>query len=256
MLHELLPLTRPLFVLDTETTGTDRENDRIIEIGFQRWEASGLVSEWRSYVNPCIPIPPSSTAVHGITDEKVANEPTFRELAFQLAVELQECDFGGQQIRFDLGITSAEMMRAEYPWSYKGARIIDSLRLEALVIPRDLKALYKKYTGQELEGAHGAMADVQASSSVLSLQLKEHFVVLPRNLDELHRLQWPGYIDNDGKFKMIDGVPTMNFGKWRGKPMRDVSPDYWRNFILGSSSTFSEEIKEIARAALQRIFPA
>ena len=51
MIHQLLNLTRPLFVLDTETTGTDTVRDRIVEIGFQRWEAAGMTKESAATLN-------------------------------------------------------------------------------------------------------------------------------------------------------------------------------------------------------------
>jgi DNA polymerase-3 subunit epsilon len=71
MIHQLLTLTRPLIVFDCETTGVDTNTDRIVELGFQLWTADGLQKEWRSLVNPCVPIPAGATAVHHITDAMV-----------------------------------------------------------------------------------------------------------------------------------------------------------------------------------------
>lgn len=253
MLHELLTLTRPLFVLDTETTGSDPENDRVVEIGIQRWEATGMTKEWASYVNPGIPISPAATAVHHITDEMVKDAYTFRQLAANMAKGFINCDYAGQQVRFDLRIFSAEMARAGQPWDYNGARIVDSLRLEALAIPRDLSTLYEKYAGKKHDGAHGVLADVKASLAVIVGQLKA-YSMLPRDLDQLHAAQWPGFIDAEGRFRIVDGIAKVMFGKWKGKPMRRVERDYWQ-WISGPKSTFSPEIKQIARAALLNKFP-
>ncbi len=253
MLHELLHLTRPLFVLDTETTGTDPHSDRIIELGFQQWGPEGMIKEWRSLLNPGVPIPAATTAVHHITDEDVKDAYTFDQLAPNLAKGLVDCDFAGQHIRFDLSILQASMSRAQVPWHYAGARILDSFRLEAIAIPRNLSALYEKYTGRKHEAAHGVLPDIKASAEVLIGQLTVHHT-LPRDLDQLHAAQWPGYIDTEGRFKLIDGVATISFGKWRGKPMRDVPRGYWA-WISGPKSDFSEEIKKIARAAISGTFP-
>jgi len=253
MLNELLSLTRPLFILDTETTGINPRTDRIIEIGFQRWDATGMTKEWRTYVNPGIPIPSASTKVHHITDEMVKNAPRFQALAANLAKGLVGCDYGGQQTRFDLKIIANEMKRASQEWDYVGARIVDSFRLEALAIPRDLSTLYRKYTGVDLVDAHGALADVKASHAVIIGQLKMH-EILSRDLDELHKAQWPDFIDCEGFFRRIDGVAMIMFGKYQGKPMRDADSDYWK-WMGGSKSTFSDEIKQIARQAMIGKFP-
>lgn len=252
MLHKLLSLTRPFILLDTETTGTDHETDRIIEIGFQEWGPQGIHNEWRTLVNPGIPIPPESTAVHHITDEMVKDAPTFSQLC-GLPAELSNCDFGGQNIRFDLRILFEEMVRAGFSWNYTDARIIDSYRLEAVAIPRGLENLHEKYTGMKHDGAHGALSDVRASATVIAHQLMAH-QMLPRDLDALHAAQWPGYIDVDGKFRMIDGVPKVAFGKWKGKAMRSVPRDYWV-WVSGPKTTFSNEVKLIAAAAMRGVFP-
>lgn len=67
-LHQLLRLTRPLIVVDVETTGIDPKEARIVELGFQVWTAEGMTKEWRSLINPGVPIPQETTKVHGIGD--------------------------------------------------------------------------------------------------------------------------------------------------------------------------------------------
>ena len=251
-INELLILTRPLFVLDTETTGVDPKSDRIVEIGFQRWETTGITKEWRSHVNPTVTIPPSSTKVHGITDARVAGSLSFKDLAANLAKGFSACDYAGKNIRFDLRIIAAEMQRAGQEWSYIGARIVDVERLEQLAIPRDLGSLHKKYTGAKHEGAHGALSDVRASTTVICKQLEAH-ASLPRDLDILHAKQWPGWIDGDGKFRFVDGVPCFSqWGKYAGQPMTKADIGYWDFIIKG---TFGEDVKALARAAKLGQFP-
>jgi DNA polymerase-3 subunit epsilon len=264
MIHQLLHLTRPLFVLDCETTGVDPQKDRIVELGFQQWGPDGLVKEWRSLVHPVIPIPASATKVHGITDTRltlcnqcglISGEhspidlahpfkpvPTFKHLAANLAKGFTDCDFAGKNVRFDLRILAAEMARAGQEWSYAGARIVDIDRLEQLAVPRDLGSLHEKYVGMKHDGAHGALSDVRASAMVIAKQL-ETFPNLPRDLDKLHALQFPGMIDLGGRFRFINGVACVAFGKWNGKPMRLVDVKYW-DWLL--SSDFSHEVKTIA----------
>ena len=252
MLHKLLNLTRSCFVLDTETTGTDVQSDRIIEIGFQQWTADGMVKEWRTLVDPGIPIPAEATRVHHITDADVKDAYTFRQLAPSLAKGFVDCDWCGQNVRFDLRILSAEFARAGVPWSYTGARIIDSLKLEQLAVPRSLSHLHEKYVGHKHDGAHGALSDVRAASVVISKQLEMH-ESLPRSLDALHALQWPGMIDPDDKFRFVDGVPCFsNWGKHANKPMTSADEGYW-DFIL--KGTFGPDAKQLARDAKLGKFP-
>ena len=274
MIHQLLSLTRPLFVLDTETTGTDPRTDRIVELGFQRWTAEGVTKEYRTLVNPGVSIPASATKVHGITDDNMQTcqdcrkhrddvapdrcrcdrfrpVPTFQQLAANLAGGFSDCDFAGQHVRFDLRVLDAEMQRAGVAWSYAGARIVDSYRLEALALPRDLGSLHEKYTGARHEGAHGALSDVRASATVIAAQLEVHSA-LPRVLSKLHDAQWPGWLCDGGQFTMIDGVATCQFGKWRGRPMREIDPSYW-DWILRSE--FPADVKALASAAKMGEFP-
>jgi DNA polymerase-3 subunit epsilon len=284
MLHQLLALTRPLIVPDVETTGLDAKDARIIEIGFQVWTSDGLQKEWRSLVNPGVPISPETTKVHGISDYAIkmcrecgfdnashvgnASErghafkpwPTFAQLAPNLAKGFTGCDFAGKNVRYDLKMFASEFARAGVAWSYLGARIIDADRLEQLGEPRTLSSLYRKHVDKEPEDAHQALADVRMTTEVIAAQLRK-YQTLPRDLDLLHAAQWPGRIDPDGKFKFVDGVACFaNWGKHAGKRMDDPSvnlrdrrgENYW-DFIL--KSDFSPDVKTLARDAKFGRFP-
>lgn len=272
MIHEVLKLTRPLILFDTETTGTNTREDRILELGFQVWESTGMTKSWRSLINPRVPIPAVAAKVHGIDDgifqqcrqcggprenhgddHEFHEWPSFGQLARSIASGFSNCDFGGKNIRFDLRILAAEMDRESVTWSYLGANVIDIDRIEQLGEPRSLSHLYKKYTGKDHDGAHGAMADVEASAEVIVAQMTK-FEQLPRDLDELHALLWPGWIDPEGKFKFVNGVPCFGqWGKYQNQPMKAADRGYW-DFILRSD--FSADIKQLAEAAKLGRFPA
>lgn len=250
MIHTLLSLTRPLIIFDLETTGTT--NGRIVELGFQRFTAEGMNREYRTLVNPELPIPPRTTEIHHITDKDVRDAPTFRQLAPHLVKGFTECDFAGKNIRFDLRVMGEEMQRVGQEWDYAGANIICADRLEQLGEPRDLTSLYKRRTGKDLLDAHGALNDVRATTELLVAQL-EQFIKLPRDLSTLHRLQWPDWASANGKFRFnADGQPIVTFGKHRDKPMNQVDRSYW-SWIL--KSDFDNETKQIARNALLGVFP-
>ncbi len=252
MIHELLHLDKPLFILDIEATSLDVKEARIVELAFQQWDATGMTKEWQTRINPGVPIPTSASKIHGIFDADVAGKPTFKQLAANLAKGLSDCSFANQNIRFDLRVLSAEFARAGVAWNYVGARIVDSSRLEALAVPRHLSDLYRKYKGDDLKNAHGAMADVRAAAEVIAAQL-QRYVGLPRDLDALHAAQWPGFLCDGGQFKMIDGVATCCFGKkWNGRAMKDIDQSYW-DWILGAD--FPADVKALAAEAKMGKFP-
>ena len=269
ILHQLLNLTRPLIVLDTETTGIHSQA-RIVELGFQKWvPEDGMVREWKSLINPGIPIPEAAAAVHHITDDMVTGcqtcgqmrlgcqcnifhaAPQFSQIAVSLAEGFSDCDFAGKNIRFDLRVLTYEFLLAKQPWNYSFAYIVDIDRLEQIAEPRNLGALHKKYTGEEHEGAHGALSDVRASTTVIVAQLNT-YPTLPRNVKEIHDLSWPGWLTTDGSFKLVNGVPTVMFGKHRNTAMQDVPPSYW-DWII--KSDFPEDVKALAGKAKLKEFP-
>lgn len=237
-LTELIPLERPLIFFDTETTGPEKTEDRIVEIGFilARPEESEP-KEWQSYVNPGIPIPPEATygnpekgySGHGITDAKVQGckicglgsgdtdahamlgdnphtferWPSFAELAPSLLRHFRAgTDYGGFNIKtFDLPLMQAEFERSGVRWFYADARLVDGYRIWQLGEPRSLSDAVREFLGEGHEGAHRALDDVRASLRVVVAQL-ERFATLPRDLGRLHELCWPtdpNAVDPDGK---------------------------------------------------------
>ncbi len=250
----MINLTRLLVCVDVETTSLNSRDARIVEIAFRLYKGvfpGQPERERSSLVNPGVPIPESATKVHHITDAMVSGSPTFSEIAPGVARVFVNCDFAGMNVRFDLRVIAAEMARAGVSWSYVGAKIVDAGRLEQLGEPRTLSHLYEKHLGRRLEGAHGAAADVAATAEVIEAQLRR-YPRLPRSLDLLHREQWPGEIDPDGRFKFVDGVACVMFGKWNGRPMRDVPNDYW-DWLL--SSDFPADVKALASQAKLGKFP-
>ena len=115
-----LKLTRPICFFDLETTGIDVARDRIVEIAIFKVYPNGNKESKTWLVNPTIPIPPQSTAIHGISNEKVANEPTFKELASQIHTMIKDSDLAGfNSDRFDIPLLAEELLRAEVDFDMK-----------------------------------------------------------------------------------------------------------------------------------------
>ncbi len=253
MLQGLLTLERPLVVFDTETTGTNPRADRIIEIACLKIHPDGRREEWIRRFNPGIPIPAGSTAIHGILDADVAAAPRFREAAAELAAFLADSDLAGYNIvGFDLPVLRNEFLRAGVAFEVSERRLVDAQRIFFSREPRHLAAAARFYCQSEHNGAHGALADAEMTLRVLAGQLAR-YGELPRTVSELHELFCAGIdqdLDPEGRIRLVNGEPTVNFGKNRGRTLRDMSreePGFLRWILKGD---FSEQVKTIARKYL------
>lgn len=253
MLEQLLPLDRPVVVFDTETTGTNARFDRIIEIACVKICGDGRREVWLRRVNPSIPIPAASTAIHGIRDADVAGLPRFADVAPELAAFLEGCDLAGYNITgFDLPVLRVEFLRAGVSFEVRERRLLDAQRIFFAREPRHLAAAARFYCQCEHNGAHGALADAEMTLKVLIGQL-ERYSELPRSVPELHALFCAGLdqdMDPEGRIRLVHGEPTVNFGRNRGRTLKDISreePRFLRWILKGD---FSEPVKELARRFL------
>lgn len=225
-----IKLDRPLAVLDLETTGTDPKLDRIIEVSVLKLLPGGGNDHRTRRVNPGVPIPPEATAVHGITDDDVADSPSFRAIAPSLARFLDGCDLAGFNIlNFDLRLLVAEFNRAGLVFQVAGRKVIDTCRIFHQRERRDLTAAYKFYCGLEHKGAHGAAADVLATAAILDAQVA-WYEDLPSTVDGLHGVcNDPHAIDMSGMFGRVhqgrderDGSVHVHLGRIGGEAVQGV----------------------------------
>lgn len=258
MILKNLQINRPLAFIDIETTGLNPNADRIVELTVLKIYPNGDEDLRSKRTNPEIPIPSSATAIHGITDENVANEPTFKQYAKNLLEFLNDCDLAGFGImKLDLPLLEAEFKRAGLEFNRKGRSIIDALTIYHQLEPRNLEAAYKQYCGKVLGNAHSSHADVKAALEVLEGQLNAH-PELPKEVNELHTLCNPdesNWVDSSGKLLWRDGEVTINFGKHKGKTIKELKqlePDF---LIWMTKAEFPHDVKEIISKALSGIFP-
>lgn len=170
-----LKLTRPICFFDLETTGIDVAKDRIVEISIIKVFPNGNRESKTWLVNPTIPIPYQVTLVHGITDEKVANEPTFKELSSQIYQMIKDSDLAGYNSdRFDIPLLAEEMLRADVDFDMKNRVSVDVQTIFHKKEERTLSAAYKFYCGKSLENAHSAEADTMATYEILKAQLAHY----------------------------------------------------------------------------------
>ncbi|MBD5201422.1 MAG: 3'-5' exonuclease, partial [Bacteroidales bacterium] len=170
-----LRLERPLIFFDLETTGTNVTQDRIVELSYIKVFPDGNREEKTRRLNPEMPIPAAATAVHHITDEDVADAPTFRQIAKSLHSIFENCDIAGfNSNKFDVPMLIEEFDRAGLSFDTSSRRFIDVQTIFHKMEQRTLVAAYKFYCGKDLENAHSALSDTQATLEVLMSQLDRY----------------------------------------------------------------------------------
>ncbi len=219
-----LKLTRPICFFDLETTGTNITNDRIVEIAVLKVFPNGNKESHTWLVNPERPIPAEVVAIHGISDEKVANEPTFQQLASKVHDLIKGCDLGGYNSnRFDIPLLVEELLRAGIDFEMKNVVAVDVQTIFHKKEQRTLSAAYQFYCGKDLKDAHSAAADTEATYEVLKSQL-DRYEDLENDMKWLADFSarkkfadFAGFIHFDKK-----GNEVFGFGKYKGKNVEEV----------------------------------
>lgn len=255
----MMKLTRPLVILDLETTGIWIEKDRIIEIGMIRCLPDGTRETYEKKVNPGMHIPKQVTEVTGITDDDVKDAPYFRPIAQEVLDFLGDADLGGFNIeRFDLPLLSREFSGVDLKFEWETRAIYDAQKIYHLNEKRDLTAAYKFYCDKELKDAHAALADSEAALGVLSSQLKrygqgsEHIEAL-KGFDYKERSE---FFDAGRKIRWWNGELYMMFGKYaRKESLKEIAKKdrSYLEWIL--SRDFSDEVKELVEGAIEGHLP-
>jgi len=232
-----LNLNKPLVFFDLETTGVNVGSDRIVEICVLKVLPDGSEDVKTWLVNPTIPIPPYVTLIHGIKDADVADKPTFKELAREIAGFIGNADLAGfNSNKFDIPLLVEEFLRTDVDFDLKNRRFVDIQNIFHKMEPRNLKAAYKFYCNENLENAHTAEADTRATYEILNAQIDRYdgttimdnkgneVTPIINDVKALHDFSFQnrnadlvGHIIFNDKDQEI-----FNFGKHKGKPVEQV----------------------------------
>lgn len=220
-----LNLKNPLVFFDLETTGMDTVHDRIVEISILKININGSEEVRTRRINPGIPIPAESSAIHGIYDEDVKDAPLFKQIAKSLAEFMEGCDIAGyNSSRFDVPLLAEEFLRAGVDFDFSKRKMIDVQIIFHKKEQRTLEAALKFYCGKELTDAHSAEADTRATYEVLKGQL-DKYDDLPNDMETLSK-EYSSHnnnVDLAGRIIYDDnGIEIFNFGKHKGKPVAEV----------------------------------
>jgi DNA polymerase-3 subunit epsilon len=245
-----LNLRNPIIIFDLETTGLNLVTDRIVEISAMKVHPNGSEDIKTRRINPGIPIPAESTAIHKITDDDVKDCPTFDKIAKSLAAYMEGCDLAGYNLlKFDVPLLAEEFLRAGLSVDFRKNKIIDVQNIFHKMEQRTLVAAYKFYCHKSLDNAHNAEADAKATYEILLSQLDVYpelqndvkflseFSVNTHNFDYANRI----VADKNNE-------PVFNFGKYKGRKVREVfamEPGYYSwimngEFTLDTKKHFTE----------------
>jgi len=232
-----LQLTRPIAFIDLETTGINITTDRIVEIAIVKILQDGEKQVKRKLINPLIPIPQSSSDIHGITDEMVKDAPSFKQVANEIKQFIEGCDLGGYNSnRFDIPMLLEEFLRVGIDYTLEGKRLVDVQKVFHMMEQRTLGAAYKFYCQKTLEGAHGAEADATATWEVLEAQI-ERYPQIGDTVESIVKFTGEDdLVDLARRFVKDKGVEVFNFGKHKGKPVAQVlkeEPQYYDWMMKG-----------------------
>ncbi|PID91605.1 MAG: DNA polymerase III subunit epsilon [Bacteroidetes bacterium] len=253
-----LNLKNPIIFFDLETTGINIASDRIVEISYLKIDLNGNESSKTIRVNPGMPIPPKASEIHGIYDADVKDAPEFGEIARSIARDFEGCDLGGyNSVKFDIPLLAEEFLRAGVDIDLKRRKFIDVQIIFMKMEQRTLSAACKFFLNRELTEAHSAEADTRATYEILQAQLDRYdnlendvamlseFSAHNRNVDFAGRI-----VLND------DDVEVFNFGKYKGKAVKDVlqnDPGYYGWMMSGDFPLYTKKVlTSIKLAALRK----
>lgn len=232
-----LILDRPIAFIDLETTGVNLATDRIVEIAIIKIMPDKTRVVKQKLINPQMPIPAASSEIHGITDDKVKDAPTFKEVANELKQFIDNADLSGYNSnRFDIPLLVEEFLRAGLNLDMNNRRMLDVQHIFHMMEKRTLAAAYKFYCDKELIDAHSAEADISATVEILEAQLVR-YQNLGETVDSV--LQFTGeekLVDFARRFVMDKDVEVFNFGKHKGRAVADVlraEPSYYDWMMKG-----------------------
>ena len=234
----MLKLSRPIAFFDLETTGVSLSTDKIVEIAIIKILPDGSRQAKRKRINPEMPIPKTASDIHGITDEMVKDAPTFKQVANEIKMFIENCDLGGYNSnRFDIPILMEEFLRANMDVDLSTRRMIDVQHIFYTMEPRTLTAAYKFFCEKELVDAHSAEADIDATIEVFMAQLKR-YEKLGETVDSiLGVVGEEKIVDYARRFVYDDkGNEIFNFGKHKGRTVVEVlkaEPQYYDWMIRG-----------------------
>ena len=242
-------ITRPIVFFDLETTGLDLSTDRAVSIATLKIDLEGKTEEKKILINPEMDIPKEASDIHGITNEMVADAPTFKQISKSLFSYFENCDIAGfNSDYYDVPLLMKEFSRCGIDFPTWELNLVDVLKFERMLNSNKLGEVYLRYTGKELEGAHDAMNDIKATFEILMCQLEKHGKndLTPQEIDLMCQGERKRFDVSGKTYLNANGEVCWSIGKNAHNPVtKDTA---YLNWVLNSD--FPEETKTKLRTLL------
>jgi DNA polymerase-3 subunit epsilon len=192
-------------------------------------------------------IPKVTSEIHGIYDEDVKEEPTFKAMAKSLATFIGNSDLAGfNSNKFDVPLLVEEFLRVGVDFDIEGRSLVDVQNIFHKMEQRTLVAAYKFYCGKELTNAHSAEADNIATFDVLEAQI-ERYDELENNVNFLSDFsRRTNNADLMGRIVFNEeNIEVFNFGKHKGQTVATVlerDPSYYKWMMNGDFPLYTKKV--------------
>jgi DNA polymerase-3 subunit epsilon len=256
----MIKLSKPIVFFDLETTGVSITSDKVVQVAITKIFPNGEIVNKTKFINPERPIPKEATEVHGISDDMVKDSPTFKQIAKALKDEFTGCDIGGfNSDNFDIPLLSTEFEKCGIVFPDDDVNLLDVLKIERIVNSHKLGETFKRYTGNDLENAHDASADTDATRIVFEHQIPKLLEILKTQNEDFDGELTIESIDKfcqgenerfdfAGKTYIKDGIVCWSFGKCKDKNVLDDRN--YLNWVL--SNDFPLETKNKLKSLLNK----
>ncbi|MBJ24269.1 MAG: hypothetical protein CMB64_06315 [Euryarchaeota archaeon] len=239
-----------IIAFDLETTGTNTNTDQIVQIAYGYYVNGELKDTVTKLFKPTIPINPGAERVHGISMEKLMNEPLFISEAAEIREIFSNADgFMGYNVGFDISIIQAEFERSGVPkLDLNNVSIYDAYLIWTKHEGRSLSHAVERFLGTKMKDAHDALADIQATANVFSKMVDE-FSMNDYTGNEFTAIFKGNKVDFGGTFRWEDDEIVLGIGKHKGVRAVDVArKSNYLQWIM--KSDFSADAKSIAKKAV------
>ncbi|AOZ96997.1 exonuclease domain-containing protein [Butyrivibrio hungatei] len=170
-------LKERFIVIDTETTGLDSENDRIISISAMIYENMQPVHNFYTLVNPQRPIPSDASEINEITDSMVINAPSEHDMCKDLLAFCGDAVFGktlfvAYNSTFDAKFIKSAMERSGFPGNIRHFDVMSFAKKRLPELKNYKQVTVAKHLGISAENAHNAVADCKMCAEILIKLIK------------------------------------------------------------------------------------
>lgn len=225
-------MNKYIAVVDVETTGLSKQSDRIIQLSAIKWNPTEkkILGQWNHYIKPSgkWTISAGAAGITGLTDGFIEEHgESLGDLIPDFIQFIHDCDiltYNGNS--FDITFLASDFSREGFEFPMAGRVFYDSMLMEFKLCPRNLAAVFNKYTGKSMEDAgldaHDSLSDVKATLAVFIKQTEN----IP--LEEL--CTWPEnqLVSPEGSIRNISApghkpVYVMAVGKYKDQEIFELA---------------------------------